>query len=129
MTPETCCRMIRLEMKNMTRTSALKNKKKAESKDEKRNGNKKSAKEKFFEMLELPKELVLNRPKLTIIGNCDVMIENYKGVVEYGSDLLRIKTGSGGVKISGTGLLIREITSEDIIISGAIHTLEFISAG
>jgi sporulation protein YqfC len=98
-------------------------------KDEKEKICKKGAKERFAELLELPKELVLDRPKLTLVGNCDIMIENYKGVLEYGSDRLRINTGSGIVRITGSGLLIREITSEDIIVSGTIHSLEFVSAG
>lgn len=113
----------------MADSSAGKKKEKVSRKANIQKANKKGAKEQFVEALELPKELVLDRPKLTMIGNCDIMIENYKGVVEYGSDRLRINTSSGIIKISGTGLLIREITSEDIIVSGAIHTLEFVSAG
>ncbi len=91
--------------------------------------NKKGVKEKFVEILELPKELVMDRPKLTMIGNCDIMIENYKGIVEYDSERLRINTGAGIVKLTGTGLYIKEITSEDIIVSGTIHSLEFVNAG
>jgi len=91
--------------------------------------NKKGFKEKFTELLELPKELVLDRPKLTMIGRNDMMIENYKTVLEYGSGRLRVKTGSGILRITGDSLMIREISSEDIIISGTIHTLEFTDAG
>lgn len=90
---------------------------------------KKGMKEKFAEMLELPKELMLGLPKLTLIGNRDMMIENYKSVMEYGSARIKINTGSGIVKITGAGLLIKEITSEDIIISGAIHALDFLNTG
>ena len=86
---------------------------------------KKTIKEKFTELLELPKELVLDIPRITIVGKGDMMIENYKGVIEYGSGRVRISTGTGVVKISGAGLVIKEITSEDIIISGGIHSLEF----
>lgn len=87
---------------------------------------KKTIKEKFSELLELPKELVLDIPKITIVGKGDMMIENYKGVIEYGSGRIRINTGIGIVKISGAGLIIREITSEDIIISGCIYSLEYV---
>lgn len=87
---------------------------------------KKTIKEKFSELLELPKELVLDIPRITIVGKGDMMIENYKGVIEYGSGRIRISTGIGVVKISGAGLIIREITSEDIIISGGIHSLEYV---
>ena len=83
-------------------------------------------KEKFAEMLDLPKEIVLNIPKVTIVGNKDMMIENYKGVMEYEDTRIRVNTGTGVVKVTGARLLIREITSEDIIISGDVHALEFI---
>ena len=92
------------------------------------NTQKKGLREKFTEVLELPKELILNLPKLTIVGNRDMMIENYKGVMEYGSARIRVNTGLGVVKVTGAGLLIKEITSEDIIISGDIHSLEFVNA-
>lgn len=90
------------------------------------NSHEKRLREKFTEVLELPKELILDLPKLTMVGNGDMMIENYKSVMEYGSARIRVNTGLGVVKITGTGLLIKEITSEDIIISGEIHTLEFV---
>jgi sporulation protein YqfC len=86
----------------------------------------KKLREKFTELLELPKELVLDLPKLTIVGNGDMMIENYKSVMEYGKARLRLNTGPGVIKITGAGLLIKEITSEDIIVSGEIHSIEFI---
>lgn len=93
------------------------------------NSHEKRLREKFTEVLELPKELILDLPKLTMVGNGDMMIENYKSVMEYGSARIRVNTGLGIVKITGKGLLIKEITSEDIIISGEIHTLEFVKAG
>lgn len=100
--------------------------------DLKQGGNKKDEKgktrlmEKFTEMLELPKEIVLNIPKITIVGNGDLIIENYKGLIEYNDARIRVNTGIGTIRMSGSRLAIREITSEDIIISGEIQALEFI---
>lgn len=85
-----------------------------------------SLKEKFAEMLELPKDVVLNIPRVTLVGDHDMMIENFKGIMEYEDGRIRVNTGSGVVKVTGVRLLIREITSEDIIISGEIRALEFI---
>lgn len=102
----------------------------AGKKDEKRKKTraapKTSLKEKFTELLELPKEIVMNVPKLTMVGNSDLIIENYKGVIEYASERIRLNTGIGVVKITGEGLAIREITSEDVMVSGVISGLEFL---
>jgi len=89
----------------------------------------KTIREKFIEILELPKELVLNTPRLTVVGKGDLMVENHKGIIEFGDTRVRIITGTGLIKITGCGLLIREITSEDIIISGRIDSIEFSDAG
>jgi sporulation protein YqfC len=83
-------------------------------------------KEKVSEILELPKEIVLNIPKLTMLGMRDLIIENYKGIIEYDSSRIRVNTGVGIIKIIGDKLVIREITSEDIMVSGEIAALEFI---
>lgn len=102
--------------------SLAKKKKKKEKKHEEKNV---SMKEKLAEMLELPKEIVMNIPKMTLIGSRDLIIENYKGIIEYENSRIRINTGAGVIKVMGNLLTIKEITSEDIMVSGDISSLEF----
>jgi sporulation protein YqfC len=83
-------------------------------------------KEKMTEMLELPKEVVLNIPKLVMLGNRNLIIENYKGIIEYDTCRIRVNTGTGIIKITGNSLVIKEITSEDIMVDGKISGLEFL---
>ena len=94
-------------------------------KESKQQGRKK-VREKFAEITNLPKEIILNIPKITIVGNRDMIIENYKGIVEYESGRIKLNTGAGIIEITGKELVISEITSEDAIISGSINSLEFI---
>ena len=101
-------------------------KKSSRSKKSKKAEPKKSLKQKMTEMLELPKEVVLNIPKLTMLGNSDLMIQNYKGVFEYEENRIKINTGAGIIKIAGQSLSIKEITSEDIMVIGKIESLEFL---
>jgi sporulation protein YqfC len=84
-------------------------------------------KEKVTEVLDLPKEVILDIPKLTMIGNSNLVIENYKGVIEYDIEKIRLNTGIGIIRISGKELVIKEITSEDIMVYGKIENLEFCS--
>jgi len=98
----------------------IKNKRKTDHED------KVPLREKVIEALELPKEIVLNIPKLTLVGNGSLIIENYKGIIEYESEKVRVNTGSGMISITGKRLYIKEITSENLYIEGDIHTLEFI---
>lgn len=85
-----------------------------------------SIKEKMSELFELPKDIVLNVPKLTMVGYGDLLIENFKGIIEYDTDRIRINTSCGIIKITGTGLGIKEITSEDLMVNGTITSLEFL---
>jgi len=100
--------------------------KKAGKKKEKKEETKPGIRERLAEILELPKEIVMNIPKMTMIGNKDLIIENYKGIIEYESNRIRINTGAGIIKITGDLMSIKEITSEDILVSGNISSLEFL---
>jgi sporulation protein YqfC len=91
----------------------------------KKNKNNTQIKEKLAEILELPKEIVLDVPKITVVGNSNFVIENYKGIVEFRNDKIRINIGKGFLKIQGDLLTIKEITSETITIVGKLNSIEF----
>ena len=66
-------------------------------------------------------------PLVTVIGNEEINIENYKGVIEYSPEKIRINTECGVLKINGEKLSFKQITSENIIVTGVIQKLEYIS--
>jgi len=96
--------------------------KKAEEANEKPN-----IREKISKVLELPEEIILDVPKLQFIGNKDLSIENYKGIIEYSDEIIRINTKTHLLKIMGHKLEIKTITEEEILITGDITGLEFIA--
>ncbi|MBQ9491453.1 MAG: sporulation protein YqfC [Firmicutes bacterium] len=84
-------------------------------------------KKKLVNTLELPKEIIFNLPLITIVGNEEINIENYKGVIEYSPEKIRINTECGVLKINGEKLSFKQITAENIIVTGIIQTLEYLS--
>ncbi|SHJ79309.1 sporulation protein YqfC [Paramaledivibacter caminithermalis] len=76
-------------------------------------------------ILEIPKEILLDLPKITFIGNLQVSIENHKGIIEYSSENIRVKIKDGFIKISGIDLAIKTIITEEIIISGKIASIDY----
>lgn len=80
--------------------------------------------QKVAESLELPKEVIMDAPKVTIIGNVQVNIENHRGIVEYNRSSIRINTSKGIFKITGADLMIRSIASEEVIIDGNIEGID-----
>lgn len=74
--------------------------------------------------LEIPKEVTTNEPKVTIVGFKEMLIENYKGILEYEDILIRIKTQIGILNISGIGLNLNQMTGDDILVTGKIESIE-----
>lgn len=74
----------------------------------------------------LPKEVVLNLPLVTISGREEIIIENHKCILWADSETVRIKTTCGVLKIQGSCLTLREITSDYVRLSGAPEKLEFL---
>lgn len=72
----------------------------------------------------MPKEILLDLPLITIVGSKEMSIENFKGIVEYTDDCIRVNTGAGVLKVQGRKLLLKQITSEIINISGVIKSVE-----
>ena len=74
----------------------------------------------------MPKEVTQDVSKVTLVGERDLIIENYKGILEYDDKLVRIKTSHRPIKITGHDLEMRTITDEDVQIFGKIDSFEFI---
>lgn len=85
-----------------------------------------SIKSRISDSLELPKEVTLNIPIIKVTGKNDIYIENHKGIVEYSSEILRVNSEIGIIKMVGKNLYIKEINKEEIFIIGDIYTIEFI---
>lgn len=75
--------------------------------------------------LDLPKELLLDYPLTSFIGNEELMIQNHKGIIEYTSEVIRVKTKIGPLKIEGKHLYINKMSPETLIITGIIRLLMF----
>ncbi len=83
-------------------------------------------KSEISDALELPKEIMLDLPKVSLVGDLQVNIENHKGIIEYSPTQIRVSSNSGMLKIKGNKLYIKVIIKEEIVITGEIQSLEFI---
>ena len=75
-------------------------------------------------MLDLPKEIYSNTPKISILGFDEMVIENYKGILEYEKFFVRISTYIGIVNINGYNLKLENMTDDDIKVTGKIESFE-----
>ncbi|HHW61346.1 MAG TPA: sporulation protein YqfC [Syntrophomonadaceae bacterium] len=88
-------------------------------------GRKESFNKVLAEFLEIPKDLVLDIPKITLIGRNEFYLENHKGIIEYTSQRLRINLSRGFVEILGDQLEIRALYPEELYIAGQISGIRF----
>ena len=85
--------------------------------------NKNKRKSRIDRWLELPTEITSNEPKFTIIGFNEMLIENYKGILEYEEIYIRINTYIGIVNINGFNLKLEQMTGDDILVKGKIDSI------
>lgn len=89
------------------------------------NNKRKSKMNRLDAILEMPKELSSNEPKVTILGFNQMLIENYKGILEYQEFFIRINTYMGIMNINGFNLDLSEMTTDDILVTGKIESIDF----
>lgn len=77
----------------------------------------------MVEHLNLPKDLLLGSAILTITGNEDVYIENYRGILQYTSDTILLQTKTCQICLTGENLSIDYYNNEDMKISGCINMI------
>lgn len=82
-------------------------------------------KERIVSAANMPKDVMLGASVLTILGNFEVCIENYRGILEYTDTLIRVQTKGKQIRLSGTQLQIEYYTNDEMKITGKISSLEF----
>lgn len=80
--------------------------------------------ERTAELLDLPADGLAGLPKLEVIGDKELRMENHKGILAYGSEEIHVSGGSFVVKITGTNLELRAMTGLELLITGRIHQIQ-----
>lgn len=78
----------------------------------------------FEQILEMPRELNNKISKITIISFDELLIENYKGILEYEEFYIKINTEIGTININGFNLTLEQITEDDIVVKGIINSID-----
>jgi len=82
-------------------------------------------KEKAVNFFSLPKEVALDLPLLMATGRNEINVENYKNLLEFTEAKIRIHTKDGIVIIEGEHLKLRQITTENVLVSGNIFGIKY----
>ncbi len=82
--------------------------------------------ERLADAVDISKEVVLDTVVISMIGDRELTLENYKSILAYSDTCIRVKAKPYPVKITGKGLEIRNITRDLLYITGRIHYFGFI---
>lgn len=76
---------------------------------------------------ELPADALLDLPRVTLIGQLHIYIENHKGVIHFSNNELRLALKQGQqMKVKGEDFVIKTILPEEILLEGKITHVEYI---
>ena len=84
-----------------------------------------SIRNKMAELSELPKDVVMGMPVLTMMGQMELSLENYRGIIEYTDTIVRIQTKSGQIKVTGKNLQVAYYTNDEMKVNGRIDSIEY----
>ena len=77
------------------------------------------------EKLDLPKDVILNLPKITILGDEEITIENHKGIILFERNRIKINTKVKIINIEGENFEILYIGDSTITISGKFKVISY----
>lgn len=83
------------------------------------------SKEALVESLKLPRDVCLGAMRVTLTGNREAWIENYRGLLEYSECNIVLQGKSCQVCLEGRKLVIDYYTNEDMKICGYITCVRY----
>ncbi|MCL2499363.1 MAG: sporulation protein YqfC [Defluviitaleaceae bacterium] len=79
-----------------------------------------NVKERLAGAFSLPKEIALDMPLIVATGRGELNIENYKNLLEFSENKIRVHTASGLLIIEGKKMCLKQITTENLLITGNV---------
>ena len=76
--------------------------------------------------LDLPEDVMMDFPRITMVGQIHIYIENHKGLLSFSDREIRILLSQGQLLIKGNAFVIKTILPEEILLEGKIEQVLFI---
>lgn len=74
----------------------------------------------------LPSDVMLELPRITLIGQLHVYIENHKGLAVFTDTELKLNITQGYVQINGHSFVLKSMLPDEILLEGQITEVKFI---
>ena len=80
----------------------------------------------LVDKLSLPRDVVDGVARVTLTGNEEVWIENYRGILEYTEKRVLLQTKTCQICFEGSRLTIEYYTNEDMKLKGNIQSIHYL---
>ena len=76
--------------------------------------------------LDLPTDVMLDWPRVSLLGRRQLYIENHKGISAYGDERVCVATTVGTLVVVGKRLALRDIAEEEIVVTGEVEGISYV---
>ncbi len=77
--------------------------------------------------LDLPEDVMMDFPRITMVGQIHIYIENHKGLLTFSDNEIRIMLSHGQLLVKGESFVIKTILPEELLLEGKIEKVLFIT--
>ncbi|ATP94622.1 sporulation protein YqfC [Bacillus altitudinis] len=78
--------------------------------------------------LEIPPDVMMDLPRITMVGRLHIYIENHKGLLLFSDQEVRLMLKQGQCIILGKDFVIKTILPEEILLEGKIDEVRYIDS-
>lgn len=79
--------------------------------------------ERTAQWMDIPADALTTLPRLELVGDRELRLENHKGILAYGSQEIHVSGGAFLLKITGRDLELRAMTGLELLITGKIEQI------
>ncbi|WP_147532402.1 sporulation protein YqfC [Bacillus marasmi] len=77
--------------------------------------------------MELPQDVMMDLPRITMVGQIHIYIENHRGLLTFTDREIRLLLKQGQLLVKGKAFVIKTILPEEILLEGKIDQVIYIN--
>lgn len=84
-----------------------------------------NATERLADKLDIPREVIMDIPKITVVSNNEITIENHKGIILFEKEMVKVKSSIAIITILGGDFEIIFVGGSTIVLTGKFKSIEY----
>ncbi|WP_026092491.1 sporulation protein YqfC [Calidifontibacillus oryziterrae] len=77
--------------------------------------------------MELPPDVMMDLPRVTMIGQIHIYIENHRGLLQFSDKELRLLLKQGQLLVKGEQFVLKTMLPEEILLEGKIDQVIYVN--